>query len=43
MKQYKVFTLPTTFLIDRNGIIAEKFLGEFDWTDPEIKRKIEKL
>ncbi|OGW25876.1 MAG: hypothetical protein A2X59_12945 [Nitrospirae bacterium GWC2_42_7] len=42
-KQYKVFSMPTTFLIDRNGIIIEKFHGEYDWTDPEIKKKIEKL
>ncbi|MEW6107951.1 MAG: TlpA disulfide reductase family protein [Nitrospirota bacterium] len=42
-KKYKVFTLPTTFLIDRKGIIVEKFLGEYDWTDPEIRKKIEKL
>ena len=42
-KQYKVFSLPTTFLIDRNGVIIEKFFGEYDWTDQEIKRKIEKL
>ncbi len=42
-KQYKVFSMPTTFLIDRNGVIIEKFFGEYDWTDEEIKKKIEKL
>lgn len=42
-RQYKVFSLPTTFLIDREGIIIEKFYGEYDWNDSEIKRKIEKL
>ncbi len=42
-KQYKVFSMPTTFLIDKNGIIIEKFFGEYDWTDQEIKKKIEKL
>lgn len=40
---YKVFSMPTTFLIDRNGIILEKFFGEYDWTDTEIKKKLEKL
>lgn len=43
VKRYKVFSMPTTFLIDKNGIIVEKFFGEYDWTDQEIKKKIEKL
>jgi len=42
-KLYRVFSMPTTFLIDRNGIIVEKFYGEYDWTEPETKGKIEKL
>ncbi len=42
-KQYKVFSMPTTFLIDKNGFIVEKFFGEYDWTDQEIKKKIERL
>jgi hypothetical protein len=35
--------MPTTFLIDRSGMIAEKFYGEEDWTDAVIRKKIEKL
>jgi len=42
-KQYRVFSMPTTFLINRNGMIVEKFYGEYDWTEPETKGKIEKL
>jgi peroxiredoxin len=42
-KLYKVFSLPTTFLIDRNGVIVEKFFGEYDWADQEMRKKIEKL
>jgi len=42
-RQYHVFSMPTTFLIDRNGMIVEKFYGEEDWTDPAIRKKIEKL
>jgi len=41
--QYKVFSMPTTFLIDRNGTIVEKFYGEYDWTDPDVRSRIEKL
>jgi peroxiredoxin len=43
VKRYKVFSMPTTFLIDKNGVIVEKFFGEYDWTDQDIKKKIEKL
>jgi peroxiredoxin len=38
---YKVFVLPTSFLIDKDGIIVEKYYGGEDWTDPEVVRKIE--
>ena len=41
--QYKVFSMPTTFLIDRNGFVVEKYYGEYDWTDPEVRTQIEKL
>lgn len=42
-KVYRVFSMPTTFLIDRNGTIVEKFYGEYNWTEAETKSKIEKL
>jgi len=42
-REYKVFSMPTTFLIDRNGFIVEKFYGEYEWTDPEVRKQIEKL
>jgi peroxiredoxin len=42
-KRYKVFSTPTTFLIDRKGNIVERFYGEYDWQDRDIKTKIEKL
>ncbi|MEJ2696606.1 MAG: redoxin domain-containing protein [Candidatus Sulfobium sp.] len=40
---YHVFSLPTSFLINKKGIIVEKFYGEYDWTEQEMKEKIEKL
>lgn len=39
-RQYKVFSIPTSFIIDRNGIIIERYLGEEDWTSSEIKKKV---
>ncbi len=38
---YKVFALPTSYLIDKKGVIVEKYFGEENWTDPELVRKIE--
>ncbi len=40
---YNVFSIPTTFLIDRNGRIVERYFGEQDWTSREIKEKIDAL
>ncbi|MDI6800841.1 MAG: TlpA disulfide reductase family protein [Thermodesulfovibrionales bacterium] len=40
---YKVFMVPTTFLIDKRGVIAEKYFGEQDWAEPEIIKTIETL
>ncbi len=42
-RRYKVFSTPTTFLIDRKGNIVERFYGEYDWQDRDVKAKIEKL
>jgi peroxiredoxin len=35
--------LPAGYLIDRNGIIAEKFSGPQDWNSEEVKNRIRKL
>ncbi|MDA8106701.1 MAG: TlpA disulfide reductase family protein [Nitrospiraceae bacterium] len=42
-RSYKVFSMPTTFLIDKNGIIIEKFFGDYEWADTDMMKKIEKL
>lgn len=42
-RSYKVFSLPTTFLIDRSGRVVEMFLGEMNWTSPELREKIDEL
>jgi peroxiredoxin len=38
---YKVFMMPTTFLIDKRGIIVRKYFGEQDWADPDMIMEIE--
>ncbi len=35
-RKYKVFSLPTTFLIDKRGRIVRKFIGAYDWTSQEV-------
>lgn len=38
--EYAVVVLPTTFLIDTEGIIRGKFVGEIKWDAPEVKQRI---
>lgn len=38
--QYAVLSLPVSFLIDRNGLITERLIGERDWDAPDMKDKI---
>jgi peroxiredoxin len=39
---FRVFSMPTSFLIDRNGVVVKRYLGEEEWDSPEIKKDIEK-
>jgi peroxiredoxin len=41
--RYGVYSLPVTFLIDRNGVIQHKVLGLRNWTDSKSKKLIEKI
>jgi len=40
---YQVRMLPSSFLIDRKGIIREVILGARDWNDPEMREIVVKL
>lgn len=40
---FGVIGLPTSYLIDKNGIVVEKFMGEREWDSPSMKNKILKL
>ncbi len=42
-RSYGVYALPTSFLIDRKGIIKHKFMGFRRWTDRKSKKLIEEL
>jgi peroxiredoxin len=34
--RYGTYKLPETYIIDRNGRVAEKIIGETNWTDPRM-------
>lgn len=34
--RYGTFKFPETYIIDRNGRVAEKIIGPVDWQDPRI-------
>jgi len=42
-ERYKVYALPTTFLVGYDGTLVEKFLGERNWNSEEIVQKILKV
>ncbi len=42
-RKYKVFSLPTSFLIDKDGMIVKKFFGEQEWMKKYIQDEIEAL
>lgn len=42
-RRYRVFGIPVTFLIDREGIIRAREQGLQDWTTPESRKKLEGL
>jgi peroxiredoxin len=42
-RRYRVAGIPTTFLIDKKGMVVEKVVGGRDWADPEIVRAIKRI
>ena len=40
---YGTFRYPETFVIDRNGVVRRKFIGQVDWLEPEITDFLGKL
>jgi peroxiredoxin len=40
---YGTFKFPETYIIDRNGTIRRKFIGDVNWTQPEILDYLSKL
>ena len=41
--RYGTELIPETYIIDRQGRIVARFVGDYDWTRPEVKQIIEGL
>lgn len=39
---YGTYQLPESYLIDRRGVIVQKYIGPRNWTDPDLVSEIEK-
>jgi peroxiredoxin len=42
-RQYSVPGVPASYLIGRDGRLAYKVLGEYDWSSPEARAAVEQL
>ena len=42
-KKYRVVGIPISFIIDKQGNIIEKLVGEVDWKSSKIRSKIHGL
>jgi hypothetical protein len=42
-REYQVYGVPETFLIDRGGRVVERFIGPKNWDDGRYERAIRQL
>lgn len=40
---WQVSVLPTSFLVDRRGLVRLRQVGELDWDDPDLQATVERL
>lgn len=43
VRAYRLRGLPTTYLIDRNGVIRASVVGSSDWATPESRERLDEL
>jgi peroxiredoxin len=41
--KYQVSAIPSTFLVDKSGVITHRFFGALDWNDDQSRELIGKL
>jgi peroxiredoxin len=42
-RRYQSFRYPESFLVDREGVLVARYIGERDWDAPEYVSRIERL
>ena len=42
-RAYGVGPIPQTFLIDREGVIRDRLVGEHDWSSPRLRERVRDL
>jgi peroxiredoxin len=42
-RQYRAFSLPLTYIIDKKGIVVDKIIGSRDWMRDPVVKTIERL
>jgi len=42
-KKWNVFAFPTSYILDKNGVIRFSVAGGLDWNSKEVKAKIDQL
>ncbi|GFE61429.1 peroxiredoxin [Geobacter sp. AOG2] len=40
---YGLFGQPISILVDRSGVVRDKFIGQLDWNSPQIRAKVQNL
>lgn len=43
LRLYRQFSIPATFLVDKQGIVRHRELGYRDWTDPQSRKLLEAI
>ncbi len=41
--RYGIRSLPTTYVVDKKGVIKERIVGGRNWTQPEFVKRLESL
>lgn len=39
-RKYKVFAIPSSFLIDKSGVMVKRYFGETDWNSPGVREEV---
>ena len=43
VRQWRVYAFPTSFMVDRSGVVRYSLFGALEWDAPEVVARIEEL